>query len=60
MFRMLKMKKIYPAHVSKHNSNREQVIFLLISNGETCHYLEINIKNLVKHHLLFAQIMNVS
>ena len=29
------MKKIYPAHVSKQNSNREkQVILLTISNGE--------------------------
>ena len=37
-----------------------KLFFLLISNGETCHYLEINIKNLVKLHLLFAQIMNVS
>ena len=26
---MLKIKKIYPAHVSKHNSNREQVIFFI-------------------------------
>ena len=30
-----KKKKIYPAYVSKHNSNREkQVILLMISNGE--------------------------
>ena len=35
MFCMLKKKKIYPAYVSKHNSNREkQVILLMISNGE--------------------------
>ena len=35
MFFMLKKKKIYPAYVSKHNSNREkQVILLMISNGE--------------------------
>ena len=37
MFFMLKKKKIYPAYVSKHNSNREkQVILLMISNGEKC------------------------
>ena len=30
-----KTKKIYPSYVSKHNSNREkQVILLMISNGE--------------------------
>ena len=30
-----KKEKIYPAYVSKHNSNREkQVIFLMISNEE--------------------------
>ena len=34
MFCMLK-KKVYPAYVSKHNSNREkQVILSMISNGE--------------------------
>ena len=33
MFCMLKKKKIYPAYVSKNNSNREkQVILLLIPN----------------------------
>ena len=32
---MLKKKKIYPAYVSKHNSNcGKQVIILMISNGE--------------------------
>ena len=32
---MLKRKKIYPAYVSKHNSNREkQVNLLMIPNGE--------------------------
>ena len=36
MFCMLKKKKIYPAYVSKHNSNRKkQVILSMISNGET-------------------------
>ena len=35
MFFMLKKKKIYPAYISKHNSNREkQVNLLMISNGE--------------------------
>ena len=35
MFCMLKKKKIYPAYVSKHNSNYEkQIIFLMILNGE--------------------------
>ena len=40
---MLKKKKIYPAYVSKHNSNREkQVILLMISNEEKqCHYLAV-------------------
>ena len=39
---MLKEKKIYPAYVSKHNSNREkQVILLMIPNGEECHYLAV-------------------
>ena len=34
MFRMLKKKKIYPAFVSKDNSNHEkQVILLMISTG---------------------------
>ena len=38
-----KKEKIYPACVSKHHSNREkQVIILMISNGERLwHYLEV-------------------
>ena len=38
-----KKEKIYPAYVSKHNSNRErQVILLMISNGEgQWHYLAV-------------------
>ena len=37
-----KKEKIYPAYVSKHNSNREkQVILLMISNGEKWHYLAV-------------------
>ena len=39
---MLKRKKIYPAYVSKHNSNREkQVNLLMIPNGEGWHYLAV-------------------
>ena len=45
MFCMLEKKKIYPAYVSKHNSNHEkQVIILMIPNGEGWHYVEV--KNL--------------
>ena len=38
-----KKEKIYPAYVSKHNSNREkQVILAIISNGEKqWHYLAL-------------------
>ena len=42
MFYLLKKKKIYPADVSKHDSNREkQVIILMIPNGEGWHYLAV-------------------
>ena len=42
MFCILKKKKIYPAYVSKHNSNREkQVILLMIPTGEGWHYLAV-------------------
>ena len=42
MFCMLKQKKIYPAYFSKHKSNHEkQVILLMISNGEKQPYLTI-------------------
>ena len=35
MFCMLKKEKAYPTYVSKHNSDREkQVILLMILNGE--------------------------
>ena len=41
MFCTLKKKK-YPAYVSKHNSNCEkQVILLMIPNGEKLHYLAV-------------------
>ena len=39
---MLKKKKIYPTYVSKHNSNCEkEVILLMIPNGEEWHYLAV-------------------
>ena len=39
---MLKQKNIFCAYVSKHNSNREkQVILLIITNGEKWHYLAV-------------------
>ena len=42
MFCILQKKKMYPAYVSKHNPNREnQVIFLMILNGEGWHYLAV-------------------
>ena len=35
MFCMLKKEKIYPAYVSKHNSNlKKEVTLLMISNGK--------------------------
>ena len=35
-------KKKYPAYVSKHNSNREkQIILLMITNGKGCHSLVV-------------------
>ena len=37
-----KKEKIYPAYVSKHNSNRDKrVILLIISNGKGWHYLPV-------------------
>ena len=54
---MLKKKKIYPAYVSKYNSNHEkQVVILTISNKEKWHYLAVKILLLLlrgissKHH----------
>ena len=42
MFCMLKKKKIVPAYVSKHNSNcQNQVILLVIPNGEGWNYLVV-------------------
>ena len=42
MFCMLKKKKIYPAYVSKHNSDHEkQFILLMIPYGEKWHYLAV-------------------
>ena len=37
-----KKEKIYPTYVSKYNANHEkQVIFLMISSKEKCHYLAV-------------------
>ena len=37
-----KTEKLYPASISKHNSNHEiQIILLMIPNGEARHYLAI-------------------
>ena len=42
MFCMLKKEKIYPTYVSKHRSNREkQVILLIVRNGEGWYYLAV-------------------
>ena len=36
------IEKLYPAFVSKHNSNREkEVILSMISNGDEWHYLAV-------------------
>ena len=57
MFCILKKKKIYPAYVSKNNSNHEkQVILLMIPNGDKWHYLAVKklsalLRGIVsKHH----------
>ena len=51
MFCMLKKKKIYPAYVSKHNSNHEkQVILLMIANGEKWHVLQQKIISIIKRN----------
>ena len=42
MFCMLKKETIYPAYVSKHESNcGEQVTLVIITNGEGWHYLAV-------------------
>ena len=42
MFCILKKKKTYPAYVSKHNSNCEkQVVLLVIPNEEKWDYLPV-------------------
>ena len=39
---MLKKKNTYPAYISKHNSNREKlVILLVIPNGKLWHYFPV-------------------
>ena len=51
----VKKEKIYPAYLSKHNSNREkQVIILMISNGEKLwHHLAVkkNISIMKMNHI---------
>ena len=38
----VKKEKVYPAYISKHNSNREKQVFLfMIPNGEEWHFLII-------------------
>ena len=42
MFCKLKKSELYPDYVSKHNSNREkQVIIIMISNEEGWHYIAV-------------------
>ena len=56
MFCILKKKKIYPAYVSKHNSNYEkQVIILIIPNANRWHYLTVKklsalLKGIISKH----------
>ena len=39
---MLEKKKIYPAYVSKHNSNHQKlVIILMTQSGEVLHHLAV-------------------
>ena len=40
-FNVLYAKQIYPAYVSKHKSNREKQVLLVIPNGEGWHSLEV-------------------
>ena len=48
MFCMLKKGKLYPAYVSRNNSNREkQVITLMISNWEGWYYLAVKEKQTI-------------
>ena len=49
----MKKEKIYPAYVSRNNSNCEkQVILLMIPNGEIRRWysLEVKIINIIKRH----------
>ena len=49
----MKKEKIYPAYVSRNNSNCEkQVILLMIPNGEIrrCYSLEVKIIDIIKRH----------
>ena len=43
--------KIYPAYVSKHNSNRKkQLILLMILNGEGWHYFAVKNITVIKRN----------
>ena len=45
-----KKEKLYPAYVSKHKSNREkEIILLMIFNGKGLHYITVK-GNTSKHH----------
>ena len=41
MFCILKNEKIYPAYISKRNSNHEKIILLMIANAGGWHYLVV-------------------
>ena len=50
-FLYAKKETIYHAYVSKHISNREkQVILLMIPNGERWHYLVVKIINVINRN----------
>ena len=61
---MLKKKKIYAVYISKHNLKREnQVILLMIPNGEGCHYILVEALSVLsspvisKHDGIFVKIV---
>ena len=58
VFYAKKEKKIYPAYVSKHNSNREkQVILLMIPNGEGCKAKSEGQRR--RHHLAVKKLLEL-
>ena len=48
---------MYPAYVSKHNSNREKKVILMISNGEKWHYITAKKNQLYYYDELHQKIM---